>query len=176
VPAIQDPAEHRRASAKGGSTGSGGVSATGGSTGSGGAGAKGDPQVVAVSAQWRIQCDRRNHGSGGAKSSGGVCSGADTLFDFSSGDQGWVFNTYQAKDATTGAAVSPYNLVVEGNLSGGDLDAGVQAQPLPLTAPSAIRPAPQGRGDVHRPQSTGESQHQLGPKRASGLDEQGRQR
>jgi len=90
-------------SSNSGSSGStGGASAKGGSTGSGGASA----------------------------SSGGVCSGTDTLFDFSSGDQGWVFNAYQAKDATTGDAVSPYNLVVEGNLSGGDLDAGVQAPTL----------------------------------------------
>ena len=119
------------ASAKGGSTGSGGVSATGGSTGSGGAGAKGGSTGSGgVSAMGGSNVTGGTTGSGGAKSSGGVCSGADTLFDFSSGDQGWVFNTYQATDATTGAAVSPYNLVVEGNLSGGDLDAGVQAPTL----------------------------------------------
>jgi hypothetical protein len=107
------------ASAEGGSTGSGGASAKGGSTGSGGASAMGGSNVTGGTT-----------GSGGATSSGGVCSGTDTLFDFSSGDQGWVFNAYQAKDATTGDAVSPYNLVVEGNLSGGDLDAGVQAPTL----------------------------------------------
>jgi hypothetical protein len=65
-------------------------------------------------------------GSGGATSSGGACAGTVTLFDFATGDQGWVFNTYQAVNAA-GVAVSPFNLAVPGNLSGGDRDAGVAA-------------------------------------------------
>jgi hypothetical protein len=64
--------------------------------------------------------------AGGATSAGGS-SGPVTLFDFASGDEGWVFNTYQAKDPNTGTAISPYNLVVAGSLSDGDLDAGVAA-------------------------------------------------
>ena len=67
--------------------------------------------------------------AGGTSSAGGS-SGPVTLFDFASGDQGWVFNTYQATDATTGAATKPFNLAVDGNLSGGDLDAGVAAPTL----------------------------------------------
>ena len=106
------------ASAKGGSIGSGGASAQGGSTGSGGASAMGGSSATGGTA-----------GSGGATSSGGACAGTVTLFDFATGDQGWVFNTYQATNAA-GVAVSPFNLAVPGNLSGGDLDAGVAAPTL----------------------------------------------
>jgi hypothetical protein len=52
-----------------------------------------------------------------------------TLFDFGTGDQGWVFNSYQAKNAA-GDPVRPFNLAVFGNLSPGDLDAGVAAPTL----------------------------------------------
>ena len=103
------------ASAKGGSIGSGGASAQGGSTGSGGASAMGGSSATGGTA-----------GSGGATSSGGACAGTVTLFDFATGDQGWVFNTYQATNAA-GVAVSPFNLAAPGNLSGGSLDAGVAA-------------------------------------------------
>ena len=103
------------ASAKGGSTGSGGASAQGGSTGSGGASAMGGSSATGGTT-----------GSGGATGSGGTCVGAVTLFDFATGDEGWVFNTYQATNAA-GVAVSPFNLAAPGNLSGGSLDAGVAA-------------------------------------------------
>src|SRR5208283_3040951 len=56
--------------------------------------------------------------SGSSGSTGGACVGAVTLFDFSTGDEGWVFNTYQATNAA-GVAVSPFNLAAPGNLSGG---------------------------------------------------------
>jgi hypothetical protein len=90
-------------SARGGSTSSGGSSASGGSTGSGGSNATGGTLA-----------------SGGATSSGGSSGGPVTLFDFAAGDQGWVFNTYQAT-ATNGQIVSPYNLAAPGVLP----DAGV---------------------------------------------------
>ena len=116
------------ASAMGGSTGSGGASAMGGSTGSGGASATGGSSVTGGTT-----------GSGGATSSGGACTGAVTLFDFATGDEGWVFNTYQAANAA-GVAVSPFNLAVPGNLSGGDLDAGA-AVPT-IAAESAVGDPP----------------------------------
>jgi hypothetical protein len=62
---------------------------------------------------------------GGATGSGGSSAGPVTLFDFASGDQGWVYNGYQAVDSTSGANVSPFNVFAPGILSGGDLDAGV---------------------------------------------------
>jgi hypothetical protein len=99
--------------------GNGGASATGGNTGNGGSGASGGSSASGGS-----------NATGGATGSGGGSAGPVTLFDFASGDQGWVYNTYQATDSTSGAAVAPYNLVVAGNLSAGDLDAGVKAPTL----------------------------------------------
>ena len=106
-----------------GSTGgSGGTSTQGGSTSHGGANG-------GTSAAGGVSATGGTSSAGGVTSAGGS-SGPVTLFDFASGDAGWVFNTYQAKDATTGAVVKPFNLVVDGNLSGGDLDAGVAAPTL----------------------------------------------
>ena len=93
--------------ANGGSTGRGGASASGGSSASGGTTGSGGSSA-----------------SGGTTGSGGSSAGSVTLFDFANSDQGWVFNTYQATDSS-GLAASPYNLVFPGNLSAGDLDAGV---------------------------------------------------
>jgi hypothetical protein len=95
--------------------GTGGSSATGGSTGRGGASATGGANSTGGS-----------NATGGATSLGGSSAGPVTLFDFASGDENWTFNTYQATDSS-GAVTTPYNLVVPGNLSGGDLDAGVAA-------------------------------------------------
>jgi hypothetical protein len=94
--------------------GTGGSSASGGSKGTGGASAVGGANATggATSA------------TGGATSSGGSSAGPVTLFDFATGDDGWTYNTYQAEDSN-GVATTPYNLVVAGNLSAGDLDAGV---------------------------------------------------
>jgi hypothetical protein len=98
----------------GSSTGSGGASATGGNTSHGGSSAAGGSIATGGSSS-----------TGGATGSGGSSAGPVTLFDFATGDQGWVYNTYQAVDSSSGAPVSPFNVAVPGTLSGGDLDAGI---------------------------------------------------
>jgi hypothetical protein len=102
------------ASATGGNTSSGGSSASGGNTGSGGSSASGGSSTTGGS-----------NATGGATGAGGSSAGPVTLFDFSTSDQGWVYNTYQATDSSSLAAVSPFNVVAPGTLSGGDLDGGV---------------------------------------------------
>jgi hypothetical protein len=101
------------ASVTGGITGHGGSSASGGSTASGGSSISGGSTATGGKA------------TGGTTGSGGSSAGPVTLFAFDSGDQGWVYNSYQATDSTSGANIPPFNAFVSGILSGGDLDGGV---------------------------------------------------
>jgi hypothetical protein len=100
--------------------GTGGTSATGGSTSSGGATA-----AAGSSATGGASVTGGTRATGGATGSGDASAGPTTLFDFATGDQGWVFNTYQATG--DGGIVSPYNLAAPGVLPAGDTDGGVPA-------------------------------------------------
>jgi hypothetical protein len=103
-------------SARGGSTG--GSSASGGATGNGGTRATGGSSAAGGStSSGGSSSNTGSSATGGSSAAGGTSTGSSgaggssgpvTLFDFADGDQGWVFNSYQATG--DGGPVSPYNL------------------------------------------------------------------